>query len=131
MNEQLHLTKLGSTLKQLLEKKSELEETTKSINAEIDQLQGQFVEAMQLHNLQNFKINNLGQFYLHSSVFSKITDKEKLFEDLRKRGAEDIIKETVFPSTLRAYTKELMEHANEIPAGVEVHTRTTVRIRKT
>lgn len=125
-----HLTKLGAKLKKLLDKKKELEAETKEINTQIERIQGPFVEAMQLNNLQNFKVKDLGQFYLHSSIYAKLADREKLFADLRKRGAEDIIKETVFPSTLRAYTKELMEHSNEVPDGVEVNTKTTVRVRK-
>jgi len=131
MNEQQHLTKLGIKLKQFLEEKSELEEATKNINTEIDRLQGQFVEAMELHKIKNFEIKDLGKFYLHSSIFSKIINREKLFADLKEKGVGDLIRETIYPQTLRAYTKECLENKNEIPQGVEVYTKTTVRIRKT
>jgi len=129
MNEQQHLTKLGIKLRQLLEEKKELEEATKNINTEIDRLQGQFVEAMQILKLKNFEISDIGKFFLHSSLYSKVVNKEILFEDLRAKDAGDLIREVVNPQTLRAYVREQLENSNTIPAGVEVFTKTVVHMR--
>lgn len=128
MNEQL--IEFGKQLKQLTAKKKALKDEESKVTEAIDTLQEKFVEAMSLYKLQNFKIKELGQFYVHASIFPKVNDQEKLFKDLREKGAGDIIKETVFSSTLRAYTKECIENNNEIPKGIDIHTKTTVRVRK-
>jgi hypothetical protein len=125
-----HLTGLGRKLKALLDKKNQLAIDEKEVNTKITRLQSTFVEAMELNKLQNFQIKNVGQFYLHTSTFAKIINKEEFFTYLRQKGAEDLIKETVFPSTVRAYTKECVENLNEVPLGIEVTPKTTVRVRK-
>lgn len=128
MNEQL--MDFASRLKKLTDKKKELKAEDKANTEKITVLQEKFVEAMELYKLQNFKVKGLGLFFVHSSILPKVTDQDKLFKNLREKGAEDLIKETVFASTLRAYVNECIENSNEIPDGIDVHTRTEVRIRK-
>lgn len=129
MNDEL--INFGKQLKSLTDKKKELKAEQTVVTEKIGTLQEKFVEAMELYKLQNFKVAGLGLFFIHASIFPKVIDQEKLFKNLKEKGAEDLIKETVFASTLRAYVNECIENSNEIPEGLDISTKTEVRIRKT
>lgn len=120
----------GLRLKELLNKKKDLEAALSNLNSEIEDHQIKFVELMEMHSMQKFSINDVGTFYLSSDLFPRILDRELLFQDLKARGAGDLIKPTVNAQTLKAYVKECLESKNEIPKGIETHTKTMVRIRK-
>ncbi len=128
MNDEL--INFGKQLKQLTDKKKELKVEQVVITEKIGTLQEKFVTAMELYKLQNFKIKGLGLFFIYSSIFPKVIDQDKLFKNLKEKGAEDLIKQTVFASTLRAYVNECIENANEVPEGLDISTKTEVRIRK-
>ena len=117
-------------LKILLEAKDEVEQKLDVIKKEIAEFQSQFVELMDLRDVQNFSVRDLGTFYVNASVIPKVTNQVELFGDLRRRGAGDLIKETVNSNTLRAYVKECLDEKNEIPKGIEIFTRSAVRVRK-
>lgn len=124
------IVKNGLDLKALLDKKEVLENQLSDLNKEIEEHQIKFVELMELHSIQRFSVNDVGTFYLSSDLFPRVLDRELLFQDLQARGAGDLIKPTVNAQTLKAYVKECLENKNEIPKGIETHSKTVVRIRK-
>ena len=124
------LVKQGLELKKWLDKKKQIKAEEKEVNATIAKLQGPLVEAMELHQVQNFMVKGLGKFYLQADVFSKIIDVDKLHADLRSKGVGELIKETIATATLKAYVKECIDNDNALPEGVEIYPKTNVRFRK-
>ncbi len=124
------LVEYGNKLHELLDEKSELDEAAKKLASEIDSIQRKFIDLMEAHKVKNFTIDNVGMFYLSSSIYPRVVDQQQLFADLRQRGAGTLIKETVNSNTLRAYVKECLENSNEVPKGVDVYAETKIRMRR-
>lgn len=128
--EQNELIEKAKELKALMDHKKSLEEEVKDINGRITAVQETFVEMMENNDMQNFSIKDLGMFYISSDVHPKMVNQDALFADLKSRGAGDLIKPTIHSKTLKAYVKECLENSNEVPQGVEIYTKTSVRVRK-
>lgn len=124
------LVEYGNKLRELLDEKAELDEAAKKLAGEIDSIQRKFIDLMEAHKVKNFTIDNVGMFYLSSSIYPRVVDQQQLFSDLRQRGAGALIKETVNLNTLRAYVKECLENSNEVPKGVDVYAETKIRVRR-
>lgn len=124
------LMEYAKQLKSYRETKDLLENDLKDIRTKIDELQVKFIELMELHDLQNFSIKDLGTFYLSSDIYPKVTDQDALFEDLRNSGYDSLIKETVHAGTLKAHIKERLADKNSLPNGIEIYSKAVVRIKK-
>jgi hypothetical protein len=92
---------------QLKQQKDELEREMTELKDEIGLAQERCLKALEASGLKNLPIKGVGLFYGSVSVHPKATDEMMLFEDLRSRGAGDMIKETVHHKTLGAFIKEL------------------------
>jgi hypothetical protein len=128
--EQNAMIEKAKELKALIDHKKSLEEEVKEMNRRIDTVQESFVEMMEHQDVQNFSVRDLGMFYVCSDIHPRMVDQEALFADLKSRGADSLIKPTIHSRTLKAYVKECLENKNEVPQGVEIFTKTSVRIRK-
>lgn len=81
------ILELADKLKELREKKKDLDDQVKANNAEIDSIEEQLVQAMLQEEMQNF--NRAGTlFYLNTKVFASAIPEKKadLYEALKENG---------------------------------------------
>ena len=123
-------------LKALRDRKEELENELKSINADIEDADWFLSELMAQSETQNFTHAGT-MFCLTTKVRANARAgmRSELFEALRANGAGDMIVETVNANTLSSYVKEQMaENDDQLPAWLEpvvsVFEKTTVGVRK-
>ena len=125
---------LADKLQELREHKKELAEAVKENNQNLDAVEAQLSAAMVEVELQNFK--RAGKtFYLLPQTFCSIRRgmNEQLFAWLRDNGAEDLVRETVFASSLKSYVKELREEDGDVPEKlaelINIHDKIAVGMR--
>lgn len=130
------LFELADRLLELRNRKAELDELLKEVNAEIELMDQQLAEAMVAEELQSF-VRGDKLFYLRTETYVSPAAERKpeLIEWLKANGLGDIVQETVHPRTLSATVKELMEeNGDELPGDlaqlVNVYEKTTVGLRK-
>jgi len=124
------LVDFAKRLKSMIDMRDLLDEDLKKVKAEIEEFQKEFVELMEIHRMQRFSLDGVGTVYISSSIYPKVVDQDLLFSDLRSKGFETLIKETIHAGTLKAHVKELLADKNELPKGIEVYPKAVVRIRK-
>jgi len=130
MEQSNELTQYGNRYSCLKQQKDELESQLKTTQKQLQEIELKLLELMELQNMKNFELKNVGKFFLYSSSYPRVIDNDALFADLRQKGDDALIKETIHPGTLRAYVKEQLENQNTIPKGVEVFIKNTVRFKK-
>ena len=109
------ILELADKLKELREKKKDLDDQVKANNAEIDSIEEHLVQAMLQEEMQNF--NRAGTlFYLNTKVFASAIPEKKadLYEALKENGFADVVVETVNSNTLSALVKEQIAEIDEI-----------------
>lgn len=123
-------------LKALRDRKEELENELKLINADIDDADWFLSELMAQSETQNFTHAGT-MFCLTTKVRAnaKAGLRNELFAALRANGAGDMVVETVNANTLSSFVKEAMaENNDQLPAWLEpvvtVFEKTTVGVRK-
>ena len=126
---------LADQLAALKQRKRELEDELKEVNAKIGRVDQELSNLMLEEELQSFNRN--GQtFYVNTKTFaSAIPDKkQELFAWLKENGYGDMITETVNHNTLSAFVREMLSETDQLPEGLEelvnVYEKTTVGIRK-
>ena len=126
---------LADRLLELRDRKAELEELLKGVNAEIERTNQQLAEAMVAEELQSF-VRGDKLFYLRTETYVSPAAERKLelIEWLKANGLGDIVQETVHPRTLSATVKEMLEEDDELPPDlaelVTVFEKTTVGLRR-
>lgn len=126
---------LADRLLDLRERKEQLSEQLKAVNAEIEEVDRQLAELMLAEEIQNF-VRSGRMFYLKTETYaSAVSDrKAELIEWLKANGLGDIVQETVHPRTLSATVKEMLEEDDELPEElselVNIFEKTTVGLRR-
>lgn len=134
--EQNEIFRLADALKAAKDKKKELEDKTKAVNAEIDELDHQLSDAMAESECDNFTRNG-STFYLNSRLYAspEAGNRDALIEALKKNGFGTIVTETVNANTLSSFCKEQMaQNGDELPGWlspvVKTFEKISVGIRK-
>ena len=111
--------------------KKELEAQKKDVEAEMDQVNAVLKDKMVEMELQNFKLEGLGTFYLQTSFYPKVVDREKLIAWLDERQLSTTAPRTVHLPSLREIYQDRAEHDQDLPTAemVEAHSSTDVRLR--
>lgn len=123
-------------LKELRDRKDELEAELKKVNADIYHTNEQLVLLMDAVKEQSFTRDGT-TFYLATKVRANAVSgrKDELYEALRGEGYGNLVTEAVNPSTLSSFVKEqIAENENALPKWLEglvsVTPETTVCVRK-
>src|SRR5690606_16078792 len=122
-------------LRDLRDRKAEMEEQLKALNTEIDATERALVEAMVNEEIQNF-VRGDRLFYLRTETYvsAKAERRPELLAWLKANGLADIVQETVHPRTLSAAVREILEQDDQLPDGlaglVNVYEKVTVGLRK-
>jgi hypothetical protein len=124
------LVQLGQKIYDLIQKKVILEVQVDKLTEELNIEQAKMIDTMESLQVKNIRLDDIGMFYLASSIYPKVLDQQLLFDDLRSRGDGSLIKETINSNTLRAYIKECMDNKNEVPKGIEIYAETKLRLKK-
>lgn len=134
--EQNEIFRLADALKAAKDKKKELEDKTKAVNAEIDELDHQLSDAMAESECDNFTRNG-STFYLNSRLYAspEAGNRDALIEALKKNGFGTIVTETVNANTLSSFCKEQMAmNGDDLPRWlapvVKTFEKISVGIRK-
>ncbi len=131
----MKIFELAGHLASLNEKKAHIEAELKEVKKEIESTNEQLVELMVDEEVQRFSRDGT-LFYLQTDVYvSDVADRREVFyEALRQQGHGDLIRETVHPQTLKAFTKEQMTDDLQLPEWLEglvtVFRKDKVRLRK-
>ncbi len=128
--------KMADRLKDMQERKKELDAETKALSADIDTLNLLLSDAMTEAELDRFSRNG-STFYLKSRIFASPAAgrKEEMMEALKKNGYGTLVVETVNAQTLSSFIKEQRE-ANDgndpewLNGIVSVFEKVSVGIRK-
>ena len=135
MNDNIDLT-LADRLQELRDEKDALDTRTKEVNAELEKIETQLVDAMVTAELDSFKRNG-HSYSLKNDTFAsaKADRKEELFAALRNNDAGDLVQEQVNANSLRAFVKELKaNNDDEIPKWIadyiNVYEKTKIAVRK-
>ena len=112
---------LADKLKELRDRKSELEERAKANQAELEQVMLALSEQMAASETQSFNRSGL-LFYLNSKTYAaaKAGQKFELFDALKKQGFGSLITETVNANSLSAFVREqIEENEDTLPDWLE------------
>src|SRR5690606_20261911 len=131
----LMIFELADRLVDLKERKEQLSDELKKLNAEIEETDRQLAELMVSEEIQTF-VRNGRTFYLRNEVYvSPVAERrDELIRWFKEHGLGDIVQETVHPRTLSATVKEMLEEDDELPEGlselINIFEKTTVGLRK-
>ena len=117
------------------DRKKEIEEALKEINALITETEEQLVSAMVEEEMQNFTRNGR-QFILTNRTYAnaKAGMMPAICDWMKGHELGDMVKESVHPQTLQAWVKEQIEEAGSLPEElselVNVYEKSGISIRK-
>ncbi len=127
------LTSMVHELRELKDRKEQLEDELKSVNGQIRALaEGKIPEYMEENEIEKFSVTGVGTVYVQQKVYAnvKADDREAFFHWLREHGSADLIKETVHPSTLNAFAKEQLSEGKELPDVLDARLYPTATLRR-
>ncbi len=112
------LVELVHEMSDIRKKKDSLEDALKEINEEFDFLRiTKIPTVMRDDGVDRLSVSGVGRVSitadLHVSI--KADQKEAFYEWLRDNGREDLISETVNPSTLKATVKKMFQSGEIVP----------------
>lgn len=113
------------------QRKEELEEELSKANAVYDRAKMELVEyledrdANRTARYEGIGYATLAKPRIYASCVEE--NKEKLFELVREKGREDLIKVQIHPSSLSSWIKELIEGNEAVPDFVSFHFEDQVR----
>ena len=127
---------LADRLKNLRDKKKEIETSLKGVNDMIFEVEAPLAELMTLSETQNFtRSGTMFSLTTSTKASAKAGRKDELYTLLKDAGYGDLVVETVNPSSLSAFVKEQISENNDtLPQWLEglvnVFEKTSVSIRK-
>lgn len=134
--ENKRILEMADKLKNLHDRKKELEAQAKALGEEIDGLDTELSDAMTEAELDRFTRNG-NTFYLRSRLFASPAAgrRDEMIAALKENGFGSLVTETVNANTLASFIKEQREITGEdIPSWlgntVSTHEKVSVGIRK-
>lgn len=116
--DELKLVDLIARMHEIQQKKERLEAQVKELNRHFDFLRITKIPAqMEEEGIDRINVTNVGRVSLTADmhVSIKAEMKEQFYQWLRDNGREDIVTETVNPSTLKATVKNMVKNGEEYP----------------
>ncbi len=130
------LFELADRLKNLRDKKKEIETTLKNVNDMIFEVESALAELMTLSETQNFTRSGTMFSLTTSTKASAVAGrKDELYTQLKEAGYGNLVVETVNPSSLSAFVKEQISENNDslpewLDGLVNVFEKTSISMRK-
>lgn len=127
LRDELEAMALPDLAKELVKAKSVLESIKadeKKAQSYVDYIAKELLpDRMDQEGISSVKFEGIGRLQKSAQIQCSVRkdDKNSLHEFLREHGYGDMISETVHPSTLKAWAKELITDGIEVPEQVNVH----------
>lgn len=129
------LTNMVKRLRKAKDRKEKLEADLKAVNADIRELTEQKIPTyMEENEIEKHTVAKCGTVFIQTKVYAhvKAENRPKFFDWLREHGNDDLIKETVHPSTLNAFAKEQLSEGKPLPDEIiEARLYPTATLRRT
>jgi len=114
------------------EKRDNLKDDLKDAQAEYDMTESRLIELLESNSaISTAKYEGLGYAQIQKPrlyASCKEENMERLFDFLREKAREDLIKTTVMPQTLSSFVKECIETGIEIPDYVSYYLKPSIRL---
>ena len=114
------------------EKRDNLKDDLKAAQVEYDMTESRLIELLESNSaISTAKYEGLGYAQIQKPrlyASCKEENMERLFDFLREKAREDLIKTTVMPQTLSSFVKECIETGIEIPDYVSYYLKTSIRL---
>ena len=114
------------------EKRDNLKDDLKDAQAEYDMTESRLIEFLESNSaISTAKYEGLGYAQIQKPrlyASCKEENMERLFDFLREKAREDLIKTTVMPQTLSSFVKECIETGIEIPDYVSYYLKPSIRL---
>ena len=114
------------------EKRDSLKDDLKDAQAEYDMTESRLIELLESNSaISTAKYEGLGYAQIQKPrlyASCKEENMERLFDFLREKAREDLIKTTVMPQTLSSFVKECIETGIEIPDYVSYYLKPSIRL---
>lgn len=114
------------------EKRDGIKDDLKDAQAEYDMTESRLIEFLESNSaISTAKYEGLGYAQIQKPrlyASCKEENTERLFDFLRGKAREDLIKTTVMPQTLSNFVKECIETGIEIPDYVSYYLKTSIRL---
>lgn len=129
----MNITQMAQEFRALKDRKEALKAEEKNINQRIREIAEQELPLhMEENEIDKISIDGVGTLYVQQQLYVNVRkdDTEALYEDLRSTGNEDLIRDYVFPATLKAFCKEQLENGKPLPEQVTAHFVPTAMLRR-
>ena len=114
------------------EKRDNLKDDLKAAQVEYDMTESRLIELLESNSaISTDKYEGLGYAQIQKPrlyASCKEENMERLFDFLREKAREDLIKTTVMPQTLSSFVKECIETGIEIPDYVSYYLKPSIRL---
>lgn len=117
-----------ATYKQCREIKKEAEASLKDVQLHLDCLSDAIEDELESAQFQKVNVKGVGTFYLQDEPHCSIEDSDKAVAWAREKGHDYLV--TLGWQRLNAVVKTLLEEGKEIPEGVKVFMKTSVKFKK-
>jgi hypothetical protein len=120
-------------LRSLMDKKEELKESLKSVEADIKKIAEQELpKLMEDAELEKASFQGIGTLYLETKTRVSVlaADKPDFIKWLKANGHGAIVKEDVNPKTLESWGKEVLDQNISLPEVCKVFHQSIARIRR-
>ena len=131
---------MGTTLQSIQEKTKQLirlklekkkyEGKVSALNGSIGEIENRLLTVFEAKNLKSLQLKGMGEVHVIEEAYPTITDSDKLFSDLKKMGAGDLIRTTVNIQTLRGFCNERLATSQKLPSGVKIYYKSRIGFRK-
>lgn len=127
------IQRMGKQLFELKARKADLEAEVKETNAKIARLQAELAEVMLNAEVDKISLRGLGTVYVGDDFYIGVLkeNREAANEWLRANGHGDIIVEYVFPQTLTAFGREMLEKGEALPEIFKITSTSVAKTRRT
>jgi len=115
------LHELACRMKTLQERKAELEEILKNVNADLDEIRLKKIPAkMESLGVQTISFAGLGRLQLAADLFASTREGQKgaAMQWLRDCGYGDMISETYNASSIKALFRRMIADGADVPADI-------------
>lgn len=124
-------TALAKKYAEVCKKEKAIKAQRDDIKAEKDMIAVELTKKMEELGMSNFKLPELGTFYLATSFYPTILDQEKMIDWLDKQGQTNLAPRTIQKTAFKEFYQERVEKDLPLPPAdlVDAHSETGVRLR--
>ncbi len=106
------------------------EAQAKKIQERIDEADEQIREEFENRQIKSMKLKGIGNFYIHTQSYPKVTDHAALHEWMKTNGFDWNIVLAFNAQKFKGFYRELLDNKQSLPVGCENFVKASIRIGK-